>query len=706
MSFFTNPYYAHQQRRGQAQAQHHPFVGNPFATQSPYSLGINSNQYDSTTSIDDEERAAIAHLRSIQRRKEAERILREEAERERAIAELQVQREREAAIIARVQHEREIALARVKAEKEREYARYIAAIQAQAQAQAQQEERQRRVVEHQRRQQQRQYAIAQARQQELEDRRRQCARHCAAKRAIAAAAPPAENRSTSDTDLDLEGLNRFIGSLFGLQLEDKVQDNKSKSTPATETTPVSVEVGSKPTSVPAQPSEKPASATEQKKEFPEAINNLLANFLGVRVEPESKLGQAVSNKVPEGLNKVPEGLNELLGQFGLEFVPDAPKAESSTSTDQEIKKQETPVAPVTASAPTPSSVAEEKKQLPAASSGSTAAPAPQAVPRHPFDLSELLSGQAGQNALPPFVRDILGNVELALKNERDQEVKQDKKGKGVAEGEKEVKTTPKASTTAPAPTTSTPIPTPTPAQVPVPVQKQEEDSKKTSTESINKLESIESDIKLVRDSFTFPSDLSFSTQSTQDASPSLLFNKQNKPYHAQNNKLLQLLLQADGVASNGDKEVRRKRKQVVKLVEAELESLEKRRDEIWKIVKERREAGEESGHSSEDEGSSWTTGSTVDRDEPVHVEDVASTAPTTAVPTITEESTEVPQKAQTSTFAEAVKAGPESVTHKVEIGDATESTDNVTDPAADPSEPETNEKVGEKKDKEEGYELL
>ena len=85
--------------------------------------------------------------------------------------------------------------------------------------------------------------------------------------------------------------------------------------------------------------------------------------------------------------------------------------------------------------------------------------------------------------------------------------------------------------------------------------------------------------------------------------PALLFNRTNSPYHVQANKLLELLLQADSVSSGGDKEVRKRRKEVVKDVEGAIEELERKRDGLWSEVKERRENGaveseDDNGHSS------------------------------------------------------------------------------------------------------------
>lgn len=708
MSFFAqHPYYPQHRRSvvhptpfasGHGHHDRHGFATSPAAPQFNFynsgndyypSYETSAHAHTPSISIDDEERAAIAHLRSIQRWKEAERIIREEAERERAIA--QIQARREAAIAAKVrahqEREREIALARARIEKERELAIAHRLKEIEAARRAELED-QRRRQQQQRHQRQIAYAAhaARAQQEQLNERRRQCARHCAARRAEQARQDI--DQEGDSIDHGLEGLNRLLGSLFGIQIDaaseaqsdkpaaastvaaEKKEEQAPAAAAAVPEAPAPAPRATEPAPSP-KPTEKSASAPsdEKKVEFPEVINDVLANFLGLRVEPESKLGQAVSSNVPAGLN-------ELLGQFGLEFVPDAPNAPKETeSGPSEPKASDTTAQPVPAHQPAEAS-----------------------RPRNPFDLSEFLKGD---NGLPPFVRDILGNVELAFKNEKEKETEQEVegKGKGVAEGEKRAS----SASTGPASTGPASTPASVPAPAPVPSAKYDDDQKSTtSTASMDKLESIASEVRLARDSFTFPSALSFSHNTPTESAPSLLFNKQNKPYHAQNNKLLQLLLQADGVASNGDRDVRRKRKEVVKLVEAELEGLEKKRDEIWRSVKERRENGHE---SSDDEASSWTTGSTVDHEETVHVEDVAAPA---AEQDHAVDTTEVAQPAVNESdaaphsFTEAAKSAPTNTESKQE----SEAQPEVEAPVDVASSAEEKKDEGGKAEKEEGYELL
>jgi hypothetical protein len=127
--------------------------------------------------------------------------------------------------------------------------------------------------------------------------------------------------------------------------------------------------------------------------------------------------------------------------------------------------------------------------------------------------------------------------------------------------------------------------------------------------------------------------------------------------------------------------------------------LERKRDDYWAEVKERRDT---TGEVSE--GESWCTGSTSDHEneneEVVHVEDVAEETPTSAdkpesTPTEAAETAESVEDEKPSTFAEAVKT----------------TSDNTSEPKVDePKESQVDEKkepeVQGKENKEEGYELL
>lgn len=131
-----------------------------------------------------------------------------------------------------------------------------------------------------------------------------------------------------------------------------------------------------------------------------------------------------------------------------------------------------------------------------------------------------------------------------------------------------------------------------------------------SSASLASLASTEQQLAILKSSFNFPSRLSFAHSTLGSHPPPLLFNRRNAPYHAQTNALLQLLLQADSVESNGDKEVRNRRKEVVKKVEEEIAALERQKDDMWTEVQGRRERGEESEPAA-DEERSWSDGVSV-----------------------------------------------------------------------------------------------
>ncbi|ODN76074.1 hypothetical protein L202_06015 [Cryptococcus amylolentus CBS 6039] len=124
------------------------------------------------------------------------------------------------------------------------------------------------------------------------------------------------------------------------------------------------------------------------------------------------------------------------------------------------------------------------------------------------------------------------------------------------------------------------------------------------------LRDMDTQLAQLKSSFTFPSHLSFAHSTPNGQTPPLLFNRTNAPYHAQTNALLQLLLQADTVISEGQPEVRKARKDMVKKVEAEIRKMEEKRDEIWEEVRIRRESGEEA-EPDEDEERSWSDCSSV-----------------------------------------------------------------------------------------------
>lgn len=90
-----------------------------------------------------------------------------------------------------------------------------------------------------------------------------------------------------------------------------------------------------------------------------------------------------------------------------------------------------------------------------------------------------------------------------------------------------------------------------------------------STHSILSIYKIESSFNDLRSSFTFPSTLDFSSNSNE-----LAYTPTNTPVRVYEHALNGLLAQLDEVESEGDEEVRGRRREVVRKVEKELEELE------------------------------------------------------------------------------------------------------------------------------------
>jgi hypothetical protein len=484
---------------------------------------------------------------------------------------------------------------------------------------------------------------------------------------VADCACRATKQQTESHQDEFKALNRVLGSLFGINLvEDETEAQIATDKPINKPAEPIKRVEENAEKVEKQKVEEtkaPESSTSTPKAdtaaFPEDINHLLSQFLGLRVEP-------TKDDAPATNNGVPVGLNEFLSRFGLIFEPlewEDKKAENATagpSVAKSTEAQPTEVIPVSKSDEKPTETD----------------PKPQSTPSiEDTPLTDFLNGVTD---LPPFVRDVLGNIEAAWKDQsarqspchRQNACSRDK-GKGIAPGEKSAAPAPTPDVSTPATTAPTPASAPAPAPNSTPAIADTENSVNT-TASISALDNIASELDLVRDSFTFPPSLSFGP-STADSAPNLLFNKVNSGYHTQANKLLQLLLAADGVSSGGDREVRKRRKEVVKAVEEEIEELERKRDQVWEEVKERRARGQE----SEDEVESTSSGSSVaDREEQrefEHVEHVGHAE------------VEVAEKPSEENIAEAIEKSevPETQiadgTHNVEGFDVPTSPAEVTE---------------------------
>ncbi|KIR30067.1 hypothetical protein I307_00144 [Cryptococcus deuterogattii 99/473] len=528
---------------------------NTFATPYP-SFATQSDYY----SIEEEERAALAHLQTIQRRRQA---MEAAQAREAAAIRAHAQARREAAIRAEVARQvaREQALHARRLEEERRKRAYLKLIEKrEAKARALKEA---------------QYL------HELQDQRERaigCPKRCC--RTVTSHQSPAIPV--------FDEINALFGALLGIPVEDSDGDSEvnsccksqpvpvacssqpkveSESEPKTQPKPEikpepKQEIKSKPTS--ASTTKSATASTSSSEEASLDLNKLLNQFLGLQIEP---LSSDVPTSTASKSSKVPEGLNEFLAQFGLVFEPEEHAVERScegTNTD----------------------TCTDKCQC---------------------------------NGSDSF-----------------QDLCKKKKGKQVAEEEK--KPAP-ASTTGNAPTTAA---TDNAVAPPDP------------STSLSALQDIERQLAALQSGFTFPERLSFAHSVPGTHAPPLLFNRLNSPYHAQTNALLQLLLQADSIASNGESQVRRKRKELVKKVEDEIQKLEQQRDEKWEEVRERRLNGEESEPENDDR--SWSESSSESGKDVLDHEEVLvnrhAAGPTARVVSAFDESTAatpvVPQSSESS----------------------------------------------------------
>lgn len=104
-------------------------------------------------------------------------------------------------------------------------------------------------------------------------------------------------------------------------------------------------------------------------------------------------------------------------------------------------------------------------------------------------------------------------------------------------------------------------------------------------QSLQAIDNIRGQLQAVRSSFTFPESLDVAPRSrsrspspvrdSDSESGSLPFTRRNKPVHVYEHALSGLLTQLDGVESNGDEEVRKRRREVVIEVEQALGDIDK-----------------------------------------------------------------------------------------------------------------------------------
>ncbi|GMK56523.1 hypothetical protein CspeluHIS016_0303630 [Cutaneotrichosporon spelunceum] len=457
MSFYGHPYvitpqgyyYAHPQRAQQQQQQvQHP--GNDLAL---------------------EERQAMAYLQSVRRRREAAEaaMALEAQERQRAQVErekaLRAAEERHNALIQAARRERAIREAL-----ERERQREAAFQQALQQHQAQQVQAS---IEAERR---RQTQAAEAYARALAEHRERAA----PRQPQTSAAPPSQTKDATepekeqnedDSGVDLDGINALLGQLFGFNIATEPTLEPPAPKPMKEEEPKKVEA--KPetpkavTPAPATPKEtsKDVAPKEDREnddgiQLPEPLNVLLNQFLGFDVGPAAE-GERGNPKAPQQLvgNAVGD-LNSFLSQYGLEFVPDSDSEDEDEAPTTEAPKIEPPKLPLTseggwaqlpsendknakAKAEAPKAVEGSKAETKAAEAskdddprpsaatmaalGLPVAPAVPATPkkeerprqaaREPDEDAPFTSTLGSYQNLPPFLRDILSQMEAAMCDE-------------------------------------------------------------------------------------------------------------------------------------------------------------------------------------------------------------------------------------------------------------------------------------------------
>ncbi|BEJ13456.1 hypothetical protein CspHIS471_0306300 [Cutaneotrichosporon sp. HIS471] len=324
----------------------HPYVITPqgyyYAPQQGQAQHAQQQQQGTDLAL--EERQALAYLQSVRRRREAAEaaMALETKERQRAQAErekaLRAAAERHNALIQASRRERAIREA-LERERQRETA-FQQALQAHQAQQVQAS------IEAERR---RQTQAAEAYARALAEHRQRAAPR----------QTPAPAQTAEDDEVDLDGINALLGQLFGFNLATEPTDEPPAPKPKKEE-PNKVEV--KPEAPKAEPKAvAPAPATpkaaaskevapkEAPKEFskeddtvelPEDLNALLNQFLGLNVAPAAE-GERGNPKASQQLvgNAVGD-LNSFLAQYGLEFVPE------SESEDESEDKVEAPKAEV------------------------------------------------------------------------------------------------------------------------------------------------------------------------------------------------------------------------------------------------------------------------------------------------------------------------------------------------------------------------
>ncbi|KAL0243927.1 hypothetical protein I308_105190 [Cryptococcus tetragattii IND107] len=310
--FATYPAFYHQAPPVNTSATPYP----SFATQPDY------------YSIEEEERAALAHLQTIQRRRQAMEV----AQAREAAIRAHAQARREAAIRAEVARQvaREQALHARRVEEERRKRAYLKLIEKrEAKARAL------KVAQH--------LHELQAQRERAIGRSKRCCRTVTPHQSPAAPVFDEINAifgallgipvEDSDGDPKIESCCKSQPAPFACSSQPKVEpESQPKTQPKPEFKPEpKPEIKSKPTS--ASTTKSATASASSSEEASLDLNKLLNQFLGLQIEPLSSDAPMSTASKP---SKVPEGLNEFLAQFGLIFEPEEHTAEGScegTSND-------------------------------------------------------------------------------------------------------------------------------------------------------------------------------------------------------------------------------------------------------------------------------------------------------------------------------------------------------------------------------------
>ncbi|OSC96405.1 hypothetical protein PYCCODRAFT_1481950 [Trametes coccinea BRFM310] len=201
--------------------------------------------------------------------------------------------------------------------------------------------------------------------------------------------------------------------------------------------------------------------------------------------------------------------------------------------------------------------------------------------------------------------------------------------------------------------------------------------------SLTQIKDVEDALRKLQSTFEFPEHLDFvnpvSSEATDDSDEPgpLAYTPNNTPVHAYEHALNQLLIKLDGIESNGDLQVRGRRKEVVREVERALEAMERRVEESRERERERSRERRRSAASSPLESSpvSSDTEAEVTTPEKI-VETETSVESTTPAAALATPATEAPETdtvsvalVDTPNPVDSVPASPVSSTPAPEVAE-------------------------------------